>query len=199
MWYLNFISTVIYAWITRVKFIAEVLDLFKNNSFIYNKDLSFLCRDSSIYLLINLSNHLLTSVCVYLVVCQIIHYMYYRQHWECVWWHHKIFRIIGLLWGESTGPRWFSLTKSSVTELWFFSSAKQMVKQTMVTPVRRNSVHYDVIIMLSATTTPFKYDRLLCCSCSPALTKVVSLLLQNDYHKRHMYMIKVMKHLGLFN
>ena len=99
-----------------------------NNSFITQKNI-LLCRDSSIYLLINLSIHLLTSVCVYLVVCQMIHYMYYRQHWECAWWRHKIFHIIVLLWREPTGHRWFSLTKASVTELRFFSSANKWLSK----------------------------------------------------------------------
>ena len=31
-----------------------------------------------------------------------------------------IFRVTGPLWGESTGQRWFALTKASDAELWYF-------------------------------------------------------------------------------
>ena len=49
----------------------------------------------------------------------------------------NIFRVTGLLWGESTGHRWIPLTKASDTELWYFlwSSPERTVEQTMGTLV----------------------------------------------------------------
>ena len=38
---------------------------------------------------------------------------------RCSWWRHRnIFRVTGLLWGESTGHRFIPLTKASGAKLW---------------------------------------------------------------------------------
>ena len=49
----------------------------------------------------------------------------------------NIFRITGPLWGESTGRRWFSLTKATDAELWCFlwCRPEQTSEQTIETPV----------------------------------------------------------------
>ena len=50
----------------------------------------------------------------------------------------NIFRVTDPLWGESTGP----LTKASDAELWYFlwSAPKQMLQQTIETPVGWNAI-----------------------------------------------------------
>ena len=49
----------------------------------------------------------------------------------------NIFRVTGLLCGESTGHRWIPLTKASDVELWCFvwCAPEQTVKQTIDTPM----------------------------------------------------------------
>ena len=49
----------------------------------------------------------------------------------------SIFRVIGPLWGESTGHRWIPLTKASDADLWSFlwSEPEQTVEQTVEMPV----------------------------------------------------------------
>ena len=49
----------------------------------------------------------------------------------------NIFRVTGLLWGESTGHRWIPLTKASDAELWYFlwSATEQTVEKTIETLV----------------------------------------------------------------
>ena len=60
----------------------------------------------------------------------------------------NIFRVTGLLWGESTGDRWIPLTKASDTELWCFlwSAPVQTGEQAMETPVIWDTI---VLIMTS--------------------------------------------------
>ena len=56
----------------------------------------------------------------------------------CMWWRNgNIFRVTGLLWGESIYHRWIPLIKVSDVELWGFlwSVPEQMVEQTFETPV----------------------------------------------------------------
>ena len=57
-------------------------------------------------------------------------------HWSIGLFNKKI-RVTGPLWGESTGHRWFPLTKASDAGLWCFlwSPPEQAVKQTIETPV----------------------------------------------------------------
>ena len=59
-----------------------------------------------------------------------------------------IFRVTGLLRGESTGHRWIPLTKVSDAELWCFlwSAPEQTVEQTIETPVIWDA-HFDVTVM----------------------------------------------------
>ena len=56
-------------------------------------------------------------------------------------WRHRMeifFCVTGLLWGESTGHRWFALTKASDAELWWFLwctselTVAQTIKTTMI-------------------------------------------------------------------
>ena len=61
------------------------------------------------------------------------------------WWRHQmetLFRVIGPLWGESTGHRWIPLIKASVAELWCFlwPAHEQTVEQTIETPVSWNAI-----------------------------------------------------------
>ena len=57
-----------------------------------------------------------------------------------------IFRVIGPLWGESTGHWWIPITKASDAELWcflWFASNKLLAKQSG----RRHRAHHDVSTM----------------------------------------------------
>ena len=58
--------------------------------------------------------------------------------------YRNIFRVTGLLWGESTGHRWIHLTKASVVEIWCFrwSASEQTVQQTIETPVIWNVIAF---------------------------------------------------------
>ena len=49
----------------------------------------------------------------------------------------NIYRVPGLLWGDSIGHRWIPLTKASDAELWFclWSAPEQTVELTIETPV----------------------------------------------------------------
>ena len=48
----------------------------------------------------------------------------------------QIFRVTGSMWGESTGHRWFPLTKPSDAERWrFLWSAPEQTEKTIETPV----------------------------------------------------------------
>ena len=49
----------------------------------------------------------------------------------------NIFRVTGLMWGESTGDRWIPLVKASDAEFWYFlcSAHEQTVEQTIETPM----------------------------------------------------------------
>ena len=53
----------------------------------------------------------------------------------------NIFRVIGPLWGESTGHRWIPLTKASDAELWCFlwSAPEQTIERTTDTPLIRDA------------------------------------------------------------
>ena len=56
----------------------------------------------------------------------------------------NIFCVTGPLWGEFTGHRWMPLTKASDEELWCFPwSAGDL---------RRHGAHYDVTLMMTAST-----------------------------------------------
>ena len=58
----------------------------------------------------------------------------------------NIFRVSGLLWGESTDHRMIPLTKASDAELWYFlwSAHKQTMKQTI-----ESRVIWDAIVLIS--------------------------------------------------
>ena len=60
----------------------------------------------------------------------------------------SIFCVTGPLWGESTGHRWFPLTKASDAELCCFlrSAPEQKVEQTIETPVL-----WDAIVLIMAS------------------------------------------------
>ena len=53
------------------------------------------------------------------------------------WWHWKIFRVTGSLWGVSTCHRWFPLTNGSSVELWYFlwCTIEQTFEKIVVLPV----------------------------------------------------------------
>ena len=57
----------------------------------------------------------------------------------------NIFHVTGSLWGESTGPRWIPLTKTSDAELWCFlwSAPEQMAEQRI-----EASVIWDAITLI---------------------------------------------------
>ena len=67
----------------------------------------------------------------------IYHILHGHWHWhdDVIKW--DIFRVTGPLWGESTGHRWITLTKTSDAELWCFlwSAPEQTYEQTIETPV----------------------------------------------------------------
>ena len=50
---------------------------------------------------------------------------------------NKVFRVIGLLWGESAGPRCIPLTEVGDAELWGFllSAPEQMSNQAIEMPI----------------------------------------------------------------
>ena len=64
--------------------------------------------------------------------------------------NENIFRVIGPLWGESTGHRWFSLTKASDSELWCFlwSSPQNngWVNNRDAGDLRRHGAYYYVTV-----------------------------------------------------
>ena len=65
----------------------------------------------------------------------------------------NIFRVTGLLWGESTGHRWIPLTTASDAELWRYlgSAPEQTVEQTnkrVACVLKRHRAHYDVTVTI---------------------------------------------------
>ena len=56
--------------------------------------------------------------------------------------NENIFRVIGPMWGESTGLRWIPLTKANDAEIWCFlwSTPEQTVEQTVETPVNWKAI-----------------------------------------------------------
>ena len=66
----------------------------------------------------------------------------------------SVFRVTGLLWGESTGQQWIPLTKASDAELWCFlwicAWTNGWANNRDAVDLRHNRVHYDVNIMASA-------------------------------------------------
>ena len=67
----------------------------------------------------------------------------------------NIFRVTGLLWGESIGHRWIPLTMaSSDAEIWCFlwSSPEQTGEQD-AGDLSRHRTHYDVTVMSHAIHT----------------------------------------------
>ena len=68
----------------------------------------------------------------------------------------NIFRVTGPLWGESTGHRWISLTKTSGEELWsfwvFYLRLNQRLSKRDTGDLRRHRAHYDVTIMITPSS-----------------------------------------------
>ena len=69
------------------------------------------------------------------------------------WWRHQnIFLVTHLLWGESTGRRWFPLIKACDAELWFFSLiyawAIGGAHNLDTGDLRRHRSHYDVSVII---------------------------------------------------
>ena len=62
--------------------------------------------------------------------------------------NENIFRVTGLLWGESTGQRWVPLTKASDAELWcFLRPAPEHAEQT-VKQIIESQVIWDAIALI---------------------------------------------------
>ena len=67
----------------------------------------------------------------------------------------NIFRVIGHLCGEFTGPRWIPRTKVSDAELWCFLCVwiNDWVNNRGAGDLRRYRAHYDVIVMTTITNS----------------------------------------------
>ena len=62
----------------------------------------------------------------------------------------NIFRVIGHLYGEFTGPGWIPRTKASDAELWFFMICALIngwVNNDEAGDLRHHRAHYDVTVM----------------------------------------------------
>ena len=76
----------------------------------------------------------------------------------------NIFRVTGPLCGEFTGLRWIPHTKASDAEIWYFlwfaHWINSWVNNREAGDLRRNHVHYDVIVMFYGLVVP--YDNIEC-------------------------------------
>ena len=59
----------------------------------------------------------------------------------------NIFRVTGLLWGESTGHWWIPITKASDAELWYFLQSAP--EKCWAGYWRRHQAHYEVTVICS--------------------------------------------------
>ena len=74
-------------------------------------------------------------------------YFLSRIHDDVIKW--KYFRVVGPLWGESTGHQWIPLTKANDMELWYFlwSITNGWASNRDAGDLRRHRAHYDVTVI----------------------------------------------------
>ena len=78
----------------------------------------------------------------------------------------NIFRVPVPLWGESTGHRWFLLTKSSDGELWcFLSSPEQTVEQTIWDAIRSSVTNNAKILRPISRRMQWNWPEFKDCRC----------------------------------
>ena len=95
----------------------------------------------------------------------------------------NIFHVTGPLWEESTGDRWFPLTKASDVELWCFLWINGWANNQDAGDLRHHHTHHDVTVMLllvtflytvimwsltnrTVTTTNWAISQIPQCTCS---------------------------------
>ena len=98
-------------------------------------------------------------------------------------WNGNIFRVTGLLWVQSTGYRWISLTKVSDAELWCFlwSAPEYTVEQTM-----KKLVIWDAGALIM--TSLYMFLCVLACSriqssCHMWISRYVTVMQYSLHHK----------------
>ena len=102
----------------------------------------------------------------------------------------NIFRVTGLLWGETTGDWWISLTKAGDDELWYFlwRAPQQTIEQTIETPVIWDAI---ALIMTSrywriVCSFSYEYHRRVTIICIPHCEHLGSTVIVSYEHLRRL-------------
>ena len=91
----------------------------------------------------------------------------------------NIFHVTGPLWGESTGDRWFPLTKASDVELWCFLWINGWANNQDTGDLRHHHTHHDVTVMLLLVT--FLYTVIMWSLTNRTVTTTNSMCLQTKW------------------